>query len=198
MACGGSGRSSSANRWGLERIPGFLGRRLCHHRVVLRGARTHPFSLRDRSERIQVAAEYLVIPIRPNLAYAAPSWTGLRGHCGVAPVCRGGARVVYFGPSFVGSRSSASAELALSFSAAVLGVLLGLTLATAEVLHRTAGARQRCTWSRSGLWSRPFSRTFRPMWHDGRASTGVDPRMAERCDLVAFGTGDRNRRTPSW
>ena len=72
----------------LARIPGFLATLFAIIAWCCVVLALIPL-LRDRSERIQVAAEYLAIPIRPNLAYAA--FLGLvAGHCGVAPVCRGG------------------------------------------------------------------------------------------------------------
>ncbi|MGE5827649.1 MAG: bifunctional lysylphosphatidylglycerol synthetase/lysine--tRNA ligase LysX [Micromonosporaceae bacterium] len=85
--------------------------------------------LRDRSEPVQVAAAYLAIPIRPNLAYAA--FLGL-----VAASLRRRTRLswwivvaLYFGPSFLGSLVAGFVEPPVFISAAILFVLLAPTLA---------------------------------------------------------------------
>jgi lysyl-tRNA synthetase, class II len=85
--------------------------------------------LRDRTEPLEVAAAYLAIPIRPNLAYAA--FLGL-----IAASLRRRTRLswwivvlLYFGPSFVGSLVGGFDEPPLFLSAVVLFVLLGFTVA---------------------------------------------------------------------
>ncbi|MDT5027713.1 MAG: lysyl-tRNA synthetase, class, partial [Micromonosporaceae bacterium] len=85
--------------------------------------------LRNRTEPVRVAAEYLSIPIRPNLAYAA--FVGL-----IAASLRRRTRIswwivvlFYFGPSFVASLVSSITEPPLLISAAILFVLLGFTFA---------------------------------------------------------------------
>ncbi len=85
--------------------------------------------LRSRSEPLQVAAEYLAIPLRPNLAYAA--FLGL-----IAASLRRRTRVswwivvlFYFGPSFIGSLVGGFAEPPLFIGAGILLVLLGSTIA---------------------------------------------------------------------
>jgi len=85
--------------------------------------------LRDRAEPVQVAAAYLAIPIRPNLAYAA--FLGL-----IAASLRRRTRLswwvvvlFYFGPSFLGSLVGGFSQPPLFISAAVLLVLLVLTIA---------------------------------------------------------------------
>lgn len=85
--------------------------------------------LRDRTEPVRVAAEYLSIPIRPNLAYAA--FLGL-----MAASLRRRTRLAwwivvlfYFGPAFLVSALSGITEPWLFVSAAVLFVLLALTFA---------------------------------------------------------------------
>jgi len=84
--------------------------------------------LRSRSEQLQVAAEYLAIPLRPNLAYAA--FLGL-----IAASLRRRTRVswwivvlFYFGPSFIGSLVGGFSQPPLFISAGILFVLLGLTV----------------------------------------------------------------------
>ncbi|HEX6872738.1 MAG TPA: bifunctional lysylphosphatidylglycerol synthetase/lysine--tRNA ligase LysX [Micromonosporaceae bacterium] len=85
--------------------------------------------LRNRTEPVQVAAEYLAIPIRPNLAYAA--FLGL-----IAASLRRRTRaswwivvLLYFGPAAVGSLIAGLTEPPVLISAAILLSLLGLTLA---------------------------------------------------------------------
>src|SRR5262245_25038132 len=85
--------------------------------------------LRDRSEPVRVAAAYLAIPIRPNLAYAG--FLGL-----IAASLRRQTRLswwivvaLYFGPSFLGSLIGGFVEPPLFISAAILFVLLALTVA---------------------------------------------------------------------
>jgi len=85
--------------------------------------------LRSRSEPVQVAAAYLAIPIRPNLAYAA--FLGL-----IAASLRRRTRLswwvvvlLYFGPALLGSLVGGIIEPPLFLSAAILSVLLALTIA---------------------------------------------------------------------
>src|SRR5262245_13750979 len=76
--------------------------------------------LRSRSEPVQVAAAYLAIPIRPNLAYAA--FLGL-----IAASLRRRTRLswwivvlLYFGPALLGSLVGGIIEPPLFLSAAIL------------------------------------------------------------------------------
>jgi len=85
--------------------------------------------LRSRSEPVEVAAAYLAIPIRPNLAYAA--FLGL-----IAASLRRRTRLswwivvlLYFGPALLGSLVGGILEPPLFLSAAILSVLLALTIA---------------------------------------------------------------------
>jgi lysyl-tRNA synthetase, class II len=85
--------------------------------------------LRTRTEPVRVAAEYLAIPVRLNLAYAA--FLGL-----IAASLRRRTRVswwiavvLYFGPAFLGSLVAGFTEPTLFISAAILFVPFGLTLA---------------------------------------------------------------------
>lgn len=85
--------------------------------------------LRRRAEPLTVAAEYLAIPVRPNLAYAA--FLGL-----LAASLRRRTRVswwfvvlFYFGPSFLGSVAGSFTAPPLLVGAGVLFVLLGVTVA---------------------------------------------------------------------
>jgi lysyl-tRNA synthetase class 2 len=85
--------------------------------------------LRTRTEPIKVAAEYLAIPIRPNLAYAA--FLGL-----IAASLRRRTRAAwwivvlfYFGPAFLGSLAAGFTEPVLFISAVILLFLLVITLA---------------------------------------------------------------------
>jgi lysyl-tRNA synthetase, class II len=85
--------------------------------------------LRNRTEPIRTASEFLALPIRPNLAYAA--FVGL-----IAASLRRRTRVswwivvlFYLGPSFLGLVAGGFARPALFIAAAVLGVLLGITIA---------------------------------------------------------------------
>lgn len=85
--------------------------------------------LRTRSEPVRAAAEYLAIPIRPNLAYAA--FLGL-----LATSLRRRTRVswwfvvlFYFGPSFLGSLAGGFLSPVLFAGAVLLGGLLGVTIA---------------------------------------------------------------------
>ena len=85
--------------------------------------------LRDRAEPVQVAAAYLAIPIRPNVAYGA--FLGL-----IAASLRRRTRLswwvvvlLYFGPSFVGSLVGGFSQPPVFISAAILFVLLGVTIA---------------------------------------------------------------------
>jgi lysyl-tRNA synthetase class 2 len=85
--------------------------------------------LRNRTEPIKVAAEYLAIPIRPNLAYAA--FLGL-----IAASLRRRTRMswyavvlFYFGPSFLLSVVGGFIEPPLFISAAVLFTLLAFAFA---------------------------------------------------------------------
>ncbi len=85
--------------------------------------------LRERTEPVRIAAEYLAVPIRPSLAYAA--FLGL-----LAASLRRRTRVswwvavlVYFGPSFVGSLVGGFTEPPLFVGAALLLALLAVTIA---------------------------------------------------------------------
>src|SRR5262245_65421223 len=84
--------------------------------------------LRTRSEPVRAAAEYLAIPIRPNLAYAA--FLGL-----IAASLRRRTRLswwivvlLYFGPAFLGSLAAGFTKPVLFISAAILGALLAVTI----------------------------------------------------------------------
>jgi lysyl-tRNA synthetase class 2 len=84
--------------------------------------------LRNRSEPVREAAEYLAIPVRPNLAYAA--FLGL-----IAASLRRRTRLswwivvlFYFGPAFLGSLAAGFSKPVLFVSAAVLLVLLAVTI----------------------------------------------------------------------
>ncbi len=85
--------------------------------------------LRNRTEPVQVAAEYMSIPLRPNLALAA--FLGL-----IAASLRRRTRVAwwfvllfYLGPAFLGGVGAGVENPWFFISAAVLGVLLGVTIA---------------------------------------------------------------------
>jgi lysyl-tRNA synthetase class 2 len=85
--------------------------------------------LRTRSDPVRVAAAYLAIPIRPNLAYAA--FLGL-----IAASVRRRTRLswwvvvlLYFGPALLGSLVGGVIEPPLFLSAAILSVLLAFTIA---------------------------------------------------------------------
>src|SRR5262249_14428911 len=85
--------------------------------------------LRNRSEPVRAASEYLAIPIRPNLAYAA--FLGL-----LAASLRRRTRIswwfvvlFYFRPSFLGSFAAGFFSPVLFARAARLGTLFGITIA---------------------------------------------------------------------
>ena len=120
----GDGRRSEA--W-LARVPGWLATLfavIAWSCVVLALV---PL-LRNRSEPVRVASEYLAIPIRPNLAYAA--FLGL-----IAASLRRRTRLswwivvlLYFGPACLGSLAAGFTEPLLFISAAILLALLVVTI----------------------------------------------------------------------
>ena len=112
----------------LPRVPGYLATLFAVIAWVCVLLALVPL-LRNRSEPVRAASQYLAIPIRPNLAYAA--FLGL-----VAASLRRRTRVswwfvvlFYFGPSFLGSLAVGFVSPVLFVSAAVLGALFGITIA---------------------------------------------------------------------
>ena len=118
------GRSPSI----ISRVPGFLASLFTVVAVACALLALVPL-LRERTEPIRAASEYLAIPLRANLAYAA--FIGL-----IAASLRRRTRVswwivvvLYLGPSFLGSLGGGFTQWPLFLAAAVLGVLLGFTIA---------------------------------------------------------------------
>src|SRR5215510_12991147 len=118
------GRRSEA--W-LARVPGWLATLFAVIAWICIALALVPL-LRNRSEPVRAASEYLAIPIRPNLAYAA--FLGL-----IAASLRRRTRLswwivvlLYFGPAFLGSLAAGFTKPVLFISAAILGVLLAVTI----------------------------------------------------------------------
>src|SRR5215471_4904608 len=115
----GRGNGSGPRRPYLARVPGGLATLFAVIAWLCALLALVPL-LRNRTEPIKVAAEYLAIPIRPNLAYAA--FLGL-----IAASLRRRTRVAwwivilfYFGPAFLGSLGAGFSEPVLFASAAIL------------------------------------------------------------------------------
>jgi lysyl-tRNA synthetase class 2 len=125
----GPGRSGDGRQpepW-LGRVPGWLATLFAVIAWICIALALVPL-LRARSEPVRAAAEYLAIPIRPNLAYAA--FLGL-----IAASLRRRTRLswwivvlLYFGPAFLGSLAAGFSKPVLFISAAVLGALLVATI----------------------------------------------------------------------
>ncbi len=112
----------------LSRVPGFLASLFTVVATFCVLLALVPL-LRHRTEPIRAASEFLAIPLRPNLAYAA--FLGL-----IAASLRRRTRMswwivvlFYFGPAFLGSLGGGFEQPTLFLAAAVLGLLLGLTIA---------------------------------------------------------------------
>src|SRR5215470_7493977 len=111
----------------LVRVPGWLATLFAVIAWICVALALVPL-LRNRSGQVRAAAEYLAIPIRPNLAYAA--FLGL-----IAASLRRRTRLswwivvlLYFGPAFIGSLAAGFSKPVLFAIAVILGALLAVTI----------------------------------------------------------------------